>query len=294
MRPFADPKVCPISIVMPELPEVETVRRGLVRTLKGAQIRDVELRRANLRAPFPKDFVHSLKGATVTGLRRRAKYLLADLDNGMVWLSHLGMSGSFTAIAKGMAYKPGTHDHVILTLTDGTKLVFNDPRRFGQMDAFLKKDESSHPALRDIGPEPLAAAFTGDVLKERLLGKKVAIKIALLDQKTVAGVGNIYASEALYRAGINPRKPAGKINRDNCVLLVNAIKDVLNDAIKSGGSTLRNYRQIDGNTGFFQHRFAVYDHEGERCPNCICGGKSKIKAFVQGGRTTFYCPVKQR
>lgn len=279
---------------MPELPEVETVRRGLAPLLENARITDVELRRANLRGVFPKHFAESLTGARVKGLRRRAKYILADLDNGYVWLTHLGMSGSFRSVAKGKPFTPGKHDHVVLTLNDGTRLAFNDPRRFGQMDSFKKTEENAHPGLKNLGPEPLDKAFTPDVLSERLKGKKIAIKVALLDQRVVAGIGNIYASEALYAAGIDPRKAAGKISREKIELLTAAIKKVLQDAIHSGGSTLRNHKQIDGSAGYFQHNFAVYDRAGECCAHCICKGKTRIKAIVQGGRTTFFCPVKQR
>jgi len=279
---------------MPELPEVETVRRGLEPILKGARIDKVELRRADLRGAFPKDFARTLEGARIQALRRRAKYILADLDNGVVWLTHLGMSGSFRSIAKNKAFTAEKHDHVVFTLEDGTRLAFNDPRRFGQMDAFPKATERTHKSLGALGPEPLDAAFNGTVLAKRIKDKKVAIKVALLDQRVVAGVGNIYASEALYMAGISPKKPAGKIPKAKVDELAKAIKAVLKSAVKSGGSTLRNHRQIDGSAGYFQHHFAVYDREGERCENCVCKGKTRIKAIVQAGRTTYFCPVKQR
>lgn len=279
---------------MPELPEVETIRRGLEPILTGARIKLVELRRLNLRAPFPHGFADTLKGAKIKGLRRRAKYMLADLDNGVVWLTHLGMSGSFTTIEAKTPYKPGKHDHVIVTLNDGTRLVFNDPRRFGQMDAFTKDREPEHPSLKHLGPEPLEKGFTGPALHKRLLGKKPPIKVALLDQSIVAGIGNIYASEALFRAGIDPRRAAGSITKEEAVKLAKTIKGVLSDAIKSGGSTLRDYRKVDGNTGYFQHRFDVYEHEGERCRGCTCKGKNHIQAITQAGRTTFFCPIKQQ
>lgn len=278
---------------MPELPEVETVRKGLEPLLKGATITRVTLRRATLRTPFPKDFAARLKGARIKALRRRAKYLLADLDNGYVWLSHLGMSGSFREIAKDQTYKPEAHDHVIFTLSGGKRLVFNDPRRFGQMDLYPKAGEDAHSALSRLGPEPLDDDFDGGILHARLAGKKTPIKIALMDQGVVAGVGNIYACEALFRARINPRRPSEKINRASCDDIAQAIKDVMNDALKSGGSSLRNHRQVDGKEGLFQHHFAVYDQAGERCPGCTCKGKARIETMVQGGRTTFFCPVKQ-
>lgn len=279
---------------MPELPEVETVRKGLLKALKNRRIAKVELRRRDLRAPFPKGFADMLSGRLVLGFRRRAKYILADLEGGIVWLSHLGMSGSYRVIAKDKPYKPETHDHVVLTLDDGSRLVYNDPRRFGQMDAFAAKDEAVQPALAKIGPEPLEKAFDGKALAARLDGKKVSIKLALLDQRVVAGVGNIYACEALFRAGIAPRKNAGSIKGKKAEDLVQAIKAVMTEALASGGSTLRDHRQLDGNTGYFQHAFAVYDHAGEPCTGCTCGGKSAVRSIVQGGRTTFFCPVKQR
>jgi formamidopyrimidine-DNA glycosylase len=279
---------------MPELPEVETVRKGLEPLLKGATIKTVTLRRTGLRAPFPAGFAQSLEGATITRLRRRAKYILADLDTGQVWLSHLGMSGSFREVPKGTPFTPETHDHVILTLESGKRLVFNDPRRFGQMDLYDRDQEDAHKALSALGPEPLTRDFSGLVLHKRLLGKKVPIKVALLDQRVVSGVGNIYACEALFRAGINPRKASGKINLASCDDLAQAIKDVMNAALKSGGSSLRNHRQVDGKEGLFQHHFMVYDHAGARCTACGCKKEHYIKTIVQAGRTTFYCPEKQR
>ncbi len=279
---------------MPELPEVETVRRGLLPLLKGRRIAQVELRRAGLRSPFSEDFARVLTGAVITSLRRRAKYILADLDNGHVWLIHLGMSGSFRSVAGKQPFTAETHDHVVVTLDDGTRLAFNDPRRFGQMAVYAAAAEGAHPALKSLGPEPLDDAFDGDVLHARLKGKKTPIKVAILDQSVVAGVGNIYACEALFASRLSPRRMAGRIRRDECGHLAQAIKDVMNAALKSGGSTLRNHRQIDGNLGYFQHHFAVYDHAGERCRGCECDGKRHIETMTQAGRTTFYCPVKQR
>lgn len=283
---------------MPELPEVETVRLGLASHLEGRTIRSVTLRRKDLRAPFPPKFAAMLEGARVTALRRRAKYILADLEGvdgrQYVWLAHLGMSGSFRTVPKNRAFTPETHDHVILTLDDGMRIIYNDPRRFGQMDAFKKSREAAHPSISKLGPEPLERTFTGPALLANLAGRKTPIKVALLDQAVVAGVGNIYACEALYRAGISPRRAAGKLKDTEAALLARAIKDVMREALASGGSTLRDHRQLDGSTGYFQHAFAVYGHAGQPCGNCTCGGKQDVRSLTQAGRTTFFCPVKQR
>jgi len=278
---------------MPELPEVETVRRGLEPLIEKRTITDVELRRKNLRTPFPRGFAKTLEGAKITGLRRRAKYILIDLDNGQVWLVHLGMSGSFRTYPKRAAFVPEIHDHVVVTLDNGLRVVFNDPRRFGIMDVFKAGDEASYPALSRLGIEPLSNEFSGPVLASLLKDKKVAVKVAIMDQSLVVGVGNIYACESLFMAGIDPRKAAGKIKGAKAEDLAAAIRAVLNDALGSGGSTLRNYRQLDGQTGYFQHRFAVYGHGGETCP-CGIGPEHVVRSITQGGRTTFFCPVKQR
>lgn len=278
---------------MPELPEVETVKRGLEPLLKGRRIADVTLRRKNLRTAFPDSFANALTGAKIKGFRRRAKYILADLDNGMVWMTHLGMSGSFRTYPKTAVFSPETHDHVILTLDNGLRVVFNDPRRFGVMDVFEGKDEAEHRLLKNLGLEPLSNGFSGPALAALMKGKNTAIKVAIMDQALVVGVGNIYASESLFRAGIDPRKAARLVSGKRAENLALAIKDVLNLALESGGSTLRNYRQLDGETGFFQHRFLVYGHAGKPCP-CGIGKAHTIKSIVQGGRTTFFCPVKQR
>ncbi len=279
---------------MPELPEVETVRRGLQPVLEYRRIARVECHRAGLRTPFAADFTRRLAGARVTGLRRRAKYILADLDSGDVWLTHLGMSGSFRTVAAKGRYARQAHDHVVLTLDDGVRLVFNDPRRFGQMAVFARADEATQPALSRLGPEPLDDGFDGALLAARLAGRKTAVKVALMDQARVAGVGNIYACEALYRAGLDPRRPAADIKGKKADMLARALRGVMTEALASGGSTLRDHRQIDGSTGYFQHAFAVYGHEGQACGQCTCKGRSCVKTLTQGGRTTFYCPVKQR
>ncbi|NBX66792.1 MAG: bifunctional DNA-formamidopyrimidine glycosylase/DNA-(apurinic or apyrimidinic site) lyase [Proteobacteria bacterium] len=279
---------------MPELPEVETIRCGLEKSVKNRQIVDVVLRRGGLRAPFPQGFVKTLKNRKILRFRRRAKYILADLEGGYTWLIHLGMSGSFRTIAKKQAYKPEAHDHVIVTLDCGMRLVYNDPRRFGQMDVFPLCDEAAHKSLVHIGPEPLEKTFDGRALAQRLALKKTPIKQALLDQRVVAGIGNIYACEALYRAGISPKKIANHIKNAEAVKLAHAIKAVMREALASGGSTLRDHRQLDGSTGYFQHSFDVYGHGGQPCGDCNCKGKACVRSITQGGRTTFFCPVKQR
>ncbi len=278
---------------MPELPEVETVRLGLVPVLEKHRIAGIALHRNGLRSPFAGDFAATLQGARVVRLRRRAKYILADLDNGHTWLVHLGMSGSFRTITAKKPFVQGTHDHVVITLDDGLRLIYTDPRRFGQMEAFASSAEATHPALSKLGPEPLDESFNGAVLAARLKGKKIAIKIALLDQRVVAGVGNIYACEALFKAGIDPTTQAGTLPATKTRQLATAIRQVMKDALASGGSTLRDHRQLDGSTGYFQHNFAVYGHEGEPCGNCTCKGKQSVRTITQGGRTTFFCPVKQ-
>ncbi|MBU6235749.1 MAG: bifunctional DNA-formamidopyrimidine glycosylase/DNA-(apurinic or apyrimidinic site) lyase [Alphaproteobacteria bacterium] len=279
---------------MPELPEVETVRTGLEKALTNRRIERVELRRNGLRSPFQPDLSTRLTGVRILVVRRRAKYLLTDLDSADVWLAHLGMSGSFRVIAKGKPFEPETHDHVVLTLDNGVRLIYNDPRRFGQMEIFAKGAEAEWPALSKIGPEPLDDTFDGPMLALRLKNKNTPIKVALLDQQVVAGIGNIYACEALYIAGIDPRKAARTIKGEKADRLAAAIKQVLRTALASGGSTLRDHRQLDGTTGYFQHAFAVYDHAQEPCAQCTCGGKATVRSVTQAGRTTFFCPVKQR
>ncbi|MCB1538253.1 MAG: bifunctional DNA-formamidopyrimidine glycosylase/DNA-(apurinic or apyrimidinic site) lyase [Rhodospirillales bacterium] len=279
---------------MPELPEVETVRRGLAPLITGHVIAQVTLRRGGLRHAFPAHFAETLEGARVTGLRRRGKCLLIDLDKNRVWMVHLGMSGSFRSVPDGQNFQPETHDHVVITFENGLRLAFNDPRRFGQMDMFPADAESTHRALATMGPEPLERGFTGAVLRAQLAGRRVAIKVALMDQHVVAGIGNIYACEALFRAGISPRRMAGRITAREADTLARSIRVVMRAALRSGGSSLRNHRQVDGSTGYFQHSFAVYGHANAPCAGCVCAGKNHVRAFTQSGRTTFYCPVKQR
>jgi len=293
---------------MPELPEVETVRRGLQPAMEGARFARVELRRRDLRWPLPKDFARRLQGKTVTGLGRRAKYLLADLSSGDVLLMHLGMSGSFHVFqqvsekALGRYYheraQHGAHDHVVFHMSTGAIVTFNDPRRFGSMKLVARAKLDAEPLLKNLGPEPLGNAFDAAMLAKACKGKKTSLKAALLDQRVVAGLGNIYVCEALHRARLSPKRIAATIAaktgapNERAERLVEAIKAVLNAAIKDGGSSLRDHKLTDGELGMFQHNFRVYDREGEKCRTPGCGGT--VKRIVQSGRSTFYCPVCQK
>jgi formamidopyrimidine-DNA glycosylase len=293
---------------MPELPEVETVRRGLQPVMEGARFADVVANRGDLRWPLPKDFAARLKGTTVTGLGRRAKYLLADLSSGEVLVMHLGMSGSFR-IERGTASDmPGwyyhdrsknlAHDHVVFTMSSGAVVRFNDPRRFGSMKLVPRVKLDDEPLLRTLGPEPLGNEFDAKMLAKACSGKNTSLKAALLDQRVVAGLGNIYVCEVLYGARLSPKRKASTIAdrkgapNERAVRLVDAIKAVLNDAIAAGGSSLRDHRRADGSLGDFQHNFRVYDREGKKCPTRGCPGT--IKRIVQNGRSTFYCPACQK
>lgn len=297
---------------MPELPEVETVRRGLEPALLGRRILRAEARRPDLRWPLPERFAERLAGRRVEALRRRSKYLLAELDDGMTWLTHLGMSGRFTIIAGAAAVRPGAfalaapsaalqesgpqeeagpHDHVIVE-TDAARLVYTDARRFGAMDLWPSADIDAHPLLARLGPEPLGNAFHAQALAAALAGRSTSIKAALLDQRRVAGLGNIYVCEALWRARIDPRRHAGGLSRRSVDALVAAIRTVLEEAIEAGGSSLRDYRQASGDLGYFQHSFRVYDREGERCPREGCRGV--VRRLVQNGRSSFFCGTCQR
>jgi formamidopyrimidine-DNA glycosylase len=293
---------------MPELPEVETVRHGLAPAMEGARFSKVELRRGDLRWPLPKDFARRLEGKTVTGLGRRAKYLLADLSSGDVLLMHLGMSGSFHVFRGGGNNKLGryhneraqhaAHDHVVFHMSSGAIVTFNDPRRFGSMKLVERAKLDDEPLLAGLGPEPLGNAFDAAMLAAACEGKKTSLKAALLDQRIVAGLGNIYVCEALHLARLSPKRMAATIAtktgapNERTERLVEAIKAVLNDAIKAGGSSLRDHKLTDGELGMFQHRCRVYDREGEKCRTPGCRGT--IKRIVQNGRSTFYCPVCQK
>lgn len=277
---------------MPELPEVETIVRGLRPRLEGRTLSRVSVRRPDLRIPFPENFSNRLEGRTVTRLDRRAKYIVARLSDGAALIVHLGMSGQWLIHEGPPAEPPGPHDHVEFALDDGTTLVYRDVRRFGLMTLTPQSELAEHPMLRDLGPEPLGNAFNGPVLSAALRGRRTPIKAALLDQRTVAGLGNIYVCEALFRAGISPRRLAASVAGRRAERLVPAIKGILNEAIDAGGSTLRDYVQASGELGYFQHRFAVYGREGESCAGCDCGGA--IKRIVQSGRSTFFCSRRQR
>jgi formamidopyrimidine-DNA glycosylase len=275
---------------MPELPEVETVRRGLALKMTGRRIVGAELRRQDLRRPFPPMLARRLTGASIGALRRRGKYILIELDDNGTLLLHLGMSGRITAGPGGTPHAP--HDHVILTLDDGTVVRFNDARRFGLLDYMLRGEESAHPLLAGMGPEPLEPGFGGSYLTQKLAGKMTPIKAALLDQKIVAGLGNIYVCEALYRAGVSPARLAATVSGARADKLASAIRAVLTDAIEAGGSSLRDYVQADGELGYFQRHWAVYGREGEPCPGCTCC--EGVRRIVQSGRSTFFCAKKQR
>jgi len=292
---------------MPELPEVETVRRGLQPVMEGAKILHAEARRKDLRFPFQKDFAARLTGQTVTGLGRRAKYLMADLGSGDVLLMHLGMSGSFRIEMKDDAKTPGkfhhlrgkdaAHDHVLFQMSSGADIVFNDPRRFGYMKIIARNAIDDEPLLKGLGPEPLGNEFDAGMLARACAGKSTTLKAALLDQRVVAGLGNIYVCEALYRAHLSPKRQASTLAdrkrepTDHAKRLVDAIHDVLNQAIKAGGSSLRDHRQASGELGYFQHSFQVYDREGEKCGK---DGSGVIRRFTQNGRSTFWCPKCQK
>ena len=297
---------------MPELPEVETVKRGLAPAMEGREIVDVELRRPNLRFPFPKDFVQRLQGCRVEQLTRRAKYILVHLNSGDVLMMHLGMSGRFTVFAPegsplnlGEFYYlqgadkagDGAHDHVVMTLDSGVKLVYTDPRRFGMMDICAASELGSHRLLATIGVEPLGNELNAAYLNENFKGRKTPLKAALLDQRIIAGLGNIYVCEALHRSGLSPKRLTGTVARakkidDRLELLCSSIRTILIEAIDAGGSTLRDYVSTDGSSGAYQQRFSVYDREDEDCPKSTCSGT--VRRIVQSGRSTFYCASCQR
>lgn len=286
---------------MPELPEVETVRRGLAPILVGATLKRALTKRGDLRFPFPPRFAKRLEGARVTALTRRAKYLLAALDTGEIWTMHLGMSGRFVVYKPEAPKRPlgdfyyaeppdPAHTHVVVETDNGARIEYNDPRRFGYMDLIAADEIAVHPWFAALGPEPLENDFNGAHLAAMLKGKKTSVKAALLDQRVVAGLGNIYVCEALFRTRIDPRRLAGKISRVRLDALADEVRAVLGEALAAGGSTLRDYAAADGREGAFQQRFRVYDREGEGCRGC----NRAIRRLVQAGRSTFYCAHCQR
>jgi formamidopyrimidine-DNA glycosylase len=277
---------------MPELPEVETVVRGLASRMTGRRIARLDLHRADLRWPIPRGLRRKVEGREIAEVARRAKYILIRLDDDGVLLLHLGMSGRLLVVDARDAAPRELHDHVVFTLDDGTRVRFNDQRRFGVLDYVRKGALSSHPLLRELGPEPLDPGFTGEMLAAALSGKRTPLKAALLDQQVVAGLGNIYVSEVLYHAGLSPRRLARTVTLARARRLVLAIREVLERAIAAGGSSLRNYVQASGELGYFQQQWAVYGREGEPCPGCDCG--SGIRRIVQSNRSTFYCVKRQR
>lgn len=287
---------------MPELPEVETVRRGLEPAFKGARLVRVEARRADLRFPFPEGFVQRLTGARVIELKRRAKYLIAPLDRGDALVMHLGMTGRFEVEGADRQVRPGVfhyappadpkHAHVVFETDRGCRVTFYDPRRFGYMDLVALDALESHPWFAGLGPEPLGPTFDADHLAARFKGRKQGPKTLLLDQRVVAGLGNIYVCEALHRAHVSPLKSAGSIRRPRIEALVADIKQVLAEAVKAGGSSISDYAGAGGELGYFQHSFRVYDREGEACPTAGCPGT--IERIVQGGRSTFFCRKCQK
>jgi formamidopyrimidine-DNA glycosylase len=276
---------------LPELPEVETVRRGLEPVLAGRVIAHADVRRADLRWPFPPRLAVRLTGARVERLRRRSKYLLADLDGAETLIVHLGMSGRLLVSGAQVGAfhhphpAPAKHDHLVLDIEGGARVTLNDARRFGAVDLWPTDDLGAHRLLAGLGPEPLGNGFNAGYLAERLAGRRTAVKAVLIDQGAVAGLGNIYVCEALWRARISPLRLAGELGREGAEALVAAVRAVLEDALAAGGSSLRDYRQADGELGYFQHSFAVYDREGAPCPRC----GAAVARVVQSGRSSFFC-----
>ena len=287
---------------MPELPEVETVKRGLTPALVGRCIIHADIRRPDLRFPFPVRMAERLEGQRIEALERRSKYLLARLSSGETWLSHLGMSGRFSIVAEDRRAQPGDfvyappanpkHDHVVLHLEGGVEVRYNDPRRFGYMHLFPTAEEGHQPSLKSLGPEPISNQLNSGYFLEKIDKKRSSLKAILLDQRVIAGLGNIYVCEALFRAGLNPERQGLSITEDEAERLVRAIRSVIEEAIEAGGSTLKDYAGVDGALGYFQHRFKVYGREDEPCSNDQCD--QKVMRMVQQSRSTFYCPSCQR
>ena len=293
---------------MPELPEVETVRRGLEPAMVGARIEAVEQRRPDLRFPLPERFTERLQGQIVTALGRRAKYLLADLSSGEVLIMHLGMTGRFLVKQNGAVFAPGefyaeaggerAHDHIVFRLSNGASIIYNDARRFGFMDLAGRAALGDNRHFKELGIEPLGNELSVEAIAGLFRGRKAPLKAALMDQRLIAGLGNIYVCEALFRAGLHPEAPAGVLAtptgrpRAKAHRLAEAIRDVLTEAVEAGGSTLRDYARTDGSLGYFQHAFRVYDREGNICVKPGCG--NHVRRLVQAGRSTFFCPSCQK
>ena len=277
---------------MPELPEVETVVRGLAARMVGRRVARLDLHRGDLRWKLPRGLKNRVEGRAIERVERRAKYIVIRLEGGGALLMHLGMSGRLVVVDPGDGREAEAHDHVVFHLEDGTRIRFNDPRRFGMLDYVEGRVLSEHRLLRGLGPEPLGPDFTADYLVAALKGKRTPLKAALLDQRIVAGLGNIYVCESLYFAELSPRRLARTVTEERAVRLGHAIKDVLNRAIAAGGSSMRDYVQTSGELGYFQHHWAVYGREGEPCPGCDCA--EGIRRIVQSGRSTFYCKKRQR
>ncbi len=283
---------------MPELPEVETVRRGLLPVMEGTRILQVDVNRPDLRWPLPKRMAERVSGTRVMALRRRSKYLLADLSSGETLLLHLGMSGRILisgSVPGAFRTRHETrerHDHVVFRMAGGTRVAFNDPRRFGAIDLVATETAAQHPRLAGIGPEPLGNAFDEAYLTSALKGRRMPVKAALMNQRVVAGMGNIYVCEALHRAGVSPTRRVSRLAARRIAGLVPHIRDVLSEAIAAGGSSLRDYRQANGELGYFQHAFRVYGRDGDPCLRPGCGGR--VVRIVQSGRSTFHCPRCQR
>lgn len=281
---------------MPELPEVETVCRGLHTKILNKRFVDVRVYTRKIRVSVPSDLGQRLRGQRIIDVQRRAKYILICLENGQALVIHLGMTGTVRILDSAAVYTKEKHDHVVFKFDDGHAMVFHDPRRFGMVFHVYLQDMDTHKAFAHLGPEPLDTGFTPGYLLQALRNRKTAIKLAIMDQKIVVGVGNIYASEALFKAGIHPERPANSLKKEEISVLIKAIRAVLRAAIRSGGSTLRDYRQADGAMGYFQHHFDVYEKAGEACRECTCsvamtGG---IRKITQGGRSTYYCLVLQK
>lgn len=282
---------------MPELPEVETVMQGVTPFLKNRTLTRIEVRSKTLRIPIPKAKLKSLQGEKIISLTRRAKYILVNFADHKTMIIHLGMTGSITAYPKGKfdPEKLDRHDHVIFETEKGITLLYRDPRRFGMIDVIKTDDVPCYKSFADLGPEPLEETFTAEDLQRRLSSRTIAIKPAIMDQSVVVGVGNIYASEALFLSRINPQTPANQLSKKSLSVLVENIKGILRAAIASGGSTLRDYRNAKGESGYFQFNFSVYDRAGEACPGCTCSVERTggIQRIVQAGRSTFFCPTRQ-